>query len=310
MTAEEVRAFLDGGDPALRWQVLRDLDRAAPERVAAERARVPREGWGARLLAEQAADGLWDGGVYRPAWAPADRPMFDAWTATHFALQQLAEFDPDPDDPAVRRAVRRVADGVTWERGEPYFDGETEPCVNGAVVGIAAWCGRDCTPAVRTLLRTQRPDGGWNCQADSPVSSLHSTICAVEGLLAWERSAGDGTVTRARNRGEEYLLQRRLLFRRTTGEPVDPRFAMLAHPARWYYDYLRALDHFRRADLRDPRLADAVHLLRASRHADGLWRLELDHEGAVLFRMEGEAEGAPSRWITLKALRVLAWWGG
>lgn len=309
---DETIEYLLAGDPAIRWQTLRDLTDASDAAVGAERARVAREGWGARLLSLQADDGRWDAGTYRPGWAHEDRPFFDAWTATHFSLQQLADFGVDPADEAVRAAITRVRDDVTWEHeGQRYFDGEVEPCVNGVALGVAAYFGQDGAPIADTLLAGQLADGGWNCwdEDGTSPSSFHSTICAIEGLWAFEGAGGGSdAVTAARLRAEEYLLERSLLRRKSDGELIDPRFAMPSYPVRWFYDVLRALDHFRLtrpAD--DPRFAEAIALLRSRRLPTGMWMLELAHEGPTLFEFEREAEGFPSRWITLRALRVLAW---
>lgn len=304
--------YLMAGDPAIRWQVMADLTDAAPEEVAAQRARVASDGWGARLLDAQAEDGMWDGGVYRPGWADESRPFFDAWTATHFSLQQLVDFGVDPAHPRVSEAIRRVRENVRWDHaGERYFDGETEPCINGVLLTIGAYVGEPVDPVVDTILGGQLADGGWNCWAEegARVSSFHSTICVLEGLRDWEQATGGTDAARdARHAGEEYLLERRLLVRRSTGAVIDPRFAMTSYPVRWFYDVLRGLEHLRRAGRRDPRCADAVELVRGKRGADGLWRLENTHEGPTLFGMAGEREGFPSRWVTLRALRVLRWW--
>lgn len=304
--------YLLEGDPAIRWQVLRDLTDADEAEVARERSRVAREGWGARLLAEQAANGQWDGGAYRPGWADERRPFFDAWTATHFSLQQLMDFGVDPDDPRVQEAIARVRENVRWENaGQPYFEGETEPCINGIALALAAYFGEDGSAIATTLLETQLADGGWNCWAEDGTASasLHSTMCALEGLRAWEQaSPGSDAVAVARHKGEETILERSLLRRRSTGELIDPRFTMNSYPTRWYYDSLRALDYFRLARPEgDARCAEAVELLRAKRLSMGLWRLELTHEGPTLFEMEAEHEGFPSRWVSLRALRVLRW---
>ncbi len=304
--------YLLAGDPAIRWQTLRDLTDADEATVAVERARVASEGWGARLLAEQGADGRWDGGVYRPGWVDESRPMYDAWTATHFSLQQLVDLGVDPRDPRVVTAVDRVERQVRWDHdGEPYFEGETEPCINGVALTIATYFGRDGSAIVDTLVAGQLPDGGWNCwdEDGTSVASLHSTVCALEGLRdAYRARGGDARLDEVLRRGEEVLLERRLLFRKSDGEVIDPRFGMASYPVRWFYDTLRALEYFRRADLRDPRLGDAVELLRAKQLPDGRFPYENRHEGPVLFEMEGEHEGAPSRWVTLRARRVLRWW--
>ncbi|MBN9156462.1 hypothetical protein [Microbacterium sp.] len=311
----DVIEYLMQGDPAIRWQVLRDLTDAGPEAVAAERARVAREGWGARLLALQAEDGLWDGGVYRPGWVDEERPMYDAWTATHFSLQQLVDLGADPADPRMRSAVTRVRERVRWDQDDAprYFDGETEPCINGVVLSIASYVGESGDAVVRTILDGQLADGGWNCWAEygAEVSSLHSTICVLEGLWDWEQATGGTVESRtARLAAEEYLLERRLFLSRRTGAVIDPRFTMASYPVRWYYDVVRGLDYLRRSRPEpDPRCDEALALLRARRRADGRWALENEHPGPIPFELDGEREGFPSRWVTLRALRILRWAG-
>ncbi|WP_285114733.1 hypothetical protein [Leifsonia sp. fls2-241-R2A-40a] len=306
----DVLDWLLDSDPAIRWQVLQDLMGAGAEDVAAERARVAREGWGATFLSEQAEDGLWDGGTYRPGWIPPERDGFDAWSGTHFSLQQLVDFGLDPASPEARRAIERVRENVRWEHaGEPYFDGETEPCINGVALTIAVYFGQNGDRIAETLVDSRLDDGGWNCWAEygAKVSSFHSTICSVEGLSAWLRAGGDDPrAAETLTRGEEYLLERSLYRRRSDGTIPDPRMTMLSYPVRWYHDALRGLEHFRLQDRRDPRLADAVELVRGKADADGRWVLENIHEGPVI--VEFDMEGFQSKWLTLRALRVLRWW--
>ncbi|MET0781817.1 MAG: hypothetical protein ABWZ16_09880 [Microbacterium sp.] len=309
----DVLEYLLDSDPSIRWQVMRDLTDASAEEVAGERARVATEGWGARLLAEQAEDGLWDGGTYRPGWVAEDRPFYDAWSSTHPSLELLREFGLEPACPEATRATARVRENVRWEYdGEPYFEGEVEPCINGGALANAAYFGQDGTHIVETLLSGRLPDGGWNCwdEDGTSPSSFHSTICVLEGLWAWERAGGGSdAVASARAKAEEYLLERHLFRRASTGEIVDPRFTMPSFPTRWYYDVLRALDYLRLArPERDERCAEAIELVRGKMLPFGLWKLELTHQGPTLFTMEAEHEGFPSRWITLRALRVLRWW--
>lgn len=305
--------WLLDADPAIRWQVLRDLVDAPSDEVAAERSRVANEGWGAELLALQDAGGTWDGGTYRPAWADDHKPWFDAWTATHFVLGQLHDFGVDPSDPAVRRAIGLVRDNVRWEANDkPYFVGEVEPCINGAALANAAYFGESGDAIVETLLAGQLADGGWNCWAEygARVGSFHSTICVLEGLLEWEQAGGSAeAVTTARERGEEYLLERGLYRRRSTGEVADPRYTMFSFPTYWYHDVLRGLEYFRRArPALDERLADAIALVAAKADDEGRWPRENVHQGPTHLDMEGP-EGFPSRWTTLRALRVLRWAG-
>ncbi|MFE7845992.1 hypothetical protein ACFUTX_12475 [Microbacterium sp. NPDC057407] len=309
----DVIEYLMDGDPAIRWQVMRDLTDASPDEVRGERARVATEGWGARLIAEQGDDGLWDGGVYRPGWVDESRPFFDAWTATHFSLQSLVEFGVDPASLEAQRAVALVRDNARWEyNGAPYFDGEVEPCVNGIALVSGAYFGQEAGRISETLLATQHDDGGWNCWEEDAAapSSFHSTICALEGLWAWEEATGGSDALReARRRGEEYLLERRLYLRKTDGTVPDLRMTMTSVPWRWFYDVLRGLEYLRLArPERDPRCADAIELLRGKRLANGLFPFENHHEGPLLFTMDGEHDGFPSRWVTLRAMRVLRWW--
>ncbi|MFN8508466.1 MAG: hypothetical protein U0547_13025 [Dehalococcoidia bacterium] len=305
--------WLLDSDPAIRWQVLRDLAGAPAEAVAAERARIAREGWGARLLALQGPDGQWAGGACFPGgldWR--ELPKGQPWTATLPTLQLLWEFGIDPADARVRDAIAAVRDNGRWEHaGQPFFSGEVEPCINGRTVAIGAYFGEDVTPIVERLLGEQLEDGGWNCEAErgSVRSSFATTINVLEGLLAFEAAAGSTpAVVDARRRGEEYLLARALLRRASTGEVVNPSWLACAYPYHWHYDILRALDYFRATgSAPDPRLAEAVAVLRAKRAPDGTWPLENTHPGATHFALE-DGDGRPSRWNTLRALRVLAWY--
>jgi hypothetical protein len=297
-------------DPAIRWQVLRDLTDAPPETVAAERARVADEGWGARVLGLQGDDGQWEGG----ALFPARRPQVPGqpWTATAYSLVSLHDFGVDPHSDKVRRAVARVREHCRWEHaGQPFFDGEVEPCINGMVVTLGTYFDQNVDAVVSRLINEQLEDGGWNCEAEngSVRSSFHTTIRVLEGLLAHERATGGSPESiAARRRGEEYLLERKLFRRKSTGAVVDPAWLQFSFPTRWHYDVLRALDHFRAAGAPpDPRLDEAMELLRSKRQPGGAWLLENTHPGATHFAME-DGDGRPSRWNTLRALRVLRWY--
>ncbi|MBV9355320.1 MAG: hypothetical protein JO023_07310 [Chloroflexi bacterium] len=301
--------WLLDADPAIRWQVLRDLADASGETVAAERARVASEGWGARLLALQGDDGQWEGGALFPAHRSAQPGQ--PWTATAYSLLLLCDFGVDPNAAGVRRAVARVRQHCRWEHAaEPFFSGEVEPCINGMVVVLGVYFGENVDALVTRLVGEQLEDGGWNCEAEngSVRSSFHTTIRVLEGLSAHERAAGGSAASiAARRRGEEYLLERKLFRRKSTGEVVDPAFLRFSYPTRWYYDVLRALDYFRAAgDAPDPRIEEGMALLRARQQPDGTWLLENTHPGAVHFTVDA-GDGLPSRWNTLRALRVLRW---
>lgn len=314
-TSPVIQWLLDS-DPAIRWQVLRDLVGAPAEIVAVERARVATEGWGARMLALQGEDGQWEGGALFPArWFESDHSEHakgQPWTATAYSLVALHDFGVDPNDEKVRKAVAQVRAHSRWEHaGQPFFSGEVEPCINGMVVVLGVYFHQDVEGVVARLLGEQLEDGGWNCEAErgSVRSSFHTTIRVLEGLLAPERTNGGSPQSiAARRRGEEYLLERKLFRRKSTGAVVDPDWLQFSFPTRWHYDVLRGLEYFRAAgDLPDPRVDEAIQLLRAKQQSDGRWLLENTHPGAIHFELE-DGDGRPSRWNTLRALRVLKWY--
>ncbi|HKB35182.1 MAG TPA: hypothetical protein VKD72_01930, partial [Gemmataceae bacterium] len=301
-------------DPAIRWQVLQDLAHSPADVVASERARVASEGWGAQLLALQGDDGQWAGGACFPArsfnWRAENQGQ--PWTATLPTLQLLHDFGVDPTLDPVRRAVAQVREHCRWEHArQPFFSGEVEPCINGRTVTLGTYFGQEVEGVVARLLAEQLEDGGWNCEAEkgSVRSSFATTINVLEGLLAHERATGGSTESlAARRRGEEYLLERKLLRRKSTGEVVNPAWLQLSFPTRWRYDVLRALEYFRSAGAApDPRMDEAIALLRSKQQPDGTWLLENTHPGKVHFALE-DGDGRPSRWNTLRALRVLGWY--
>jgi hypothetical protein len=308
-----VLEWLLDSDPAVRWQVLRDVADAPPGQVAAERARVAAEGWGAQLLALRDDDGQWAGGACFPADFNGDFTAGQPWTSTLPTLTLLRDLGVDPEAERVRESVVLVRDNCRWEHaGQPFFEGEVEPCINGRTVALGAYFGVDVDGIVTRLLGEQLADGGWNCEAEngSVRSSFDTTICVLEGLLAHERATGGSAKSvAARRRGEEYLLRRRLFRRLSTGDVVEPGWLSFSFPTWWHYDVLRGLDYFRAAG-GDPdhRLSEAIDLVRNKRQDDGTWLLEKTHRGAVHFAMEDDAR--PSRWNTLRALRVLKWHDG
>jgi hypothetical protein len=319
----DVVAWLLDSDPAIRWQVMRDVGDATEGDVAAERARIAREGWGARLLALQRPDGQWDGGTplfdstAAANWwqsLPPERQgtLFPQWTSTTWSLTLLRNFGLDPVSAGARQAVGLVREHCRWEHdGEPFFAGEVEPCINGRAVAIGAYFGVDVQGIVHRLLGEQMSDGGWNCEQEngSTRGSYHSTIEVLDGLLEYERATGDQPQVRAaRLRGQEYLLERRMLRRLSTGEVIDPAWTQFSFPNGWHYDVLRGLDHLRAAAaVPDQRVAEAIDLVESKRDADGRWPLENPHPGRLYFAMD-EGEGRPSRWNTLRAMRVLRWY--
>lgn len=306
----DVIEWLMEGDPAIRWQVMQDLTDAPVDEVGAERARVEREGWGARLLAAEGTDGLWDGGACFPAGYRGGEPG-QPWTPTMHTLQTLQILGLDPASASGRRAVSLVAEHGHWEHaGQPYFDGEVEPCINGRTIEAGSYFGMDVAPIVDRILGERLADGGWNCEVEngSVRSSFDTTIDVLDGLLEFEhRTGGSDAVRQARHGGEEYLLERDLFRRKSTGEVIKPEYLDFAFPYYWHYDVLRGLDYFRHAGADpDARMAQAVELVRSKQQPDGRWLLDRTYPGRVWF--EVEEVGEPSRWNTLRALRVVRWW--
>jgi hypothetical protein len=291
------------GDPSIRWQVLRDLTDAPEETVAAERARVASEGWGAGLLDLQTDEGHWDDETQH------------GWMSTTDVLALLKELGLDPAGEPARKAIDLVNQRIRWFQlgGEPFFDGETEACLNGRILASGAYFGTRSGRLLERLLSEQLEDGGWNCKAPpSTRSSFHSTICVLEGLLAYEKAYGEtDAVTAARRRAEDYLVERRLLRSLTTGDVIDGRWTMFSFPSSWHYDVLRGLDYLRGAGAApDERLSEAIEILESKRLPDGSWPLDLVHAEAtnrIPVGIETEV-GKASRWNTLRAMRVLDWY--
>jgi hypothetical protein len=293
--------WLLDSDPAIRWQTMRDLTDASPEAVAAESGRVACEGVGAEILGCQGADG---------SWHRDDSPV---WLPTLFTMQFLRATGVDPADPGVDAAVARLEAGFRWDEEfgkRPFFEGEVEPCINGGVLALGAYFGCPSESLARRLVGEQLDDGGWNCDAPKSVrSSFHTTICVLEGLLEYEHAV-DSTpeIAAARRRAEEYLLERSLFRRLSSGEVANAEFLQFAYPPRYHYDVLRALDYFRAAGARpDARFRDALLLVESRRQAHGRWLLERAYDEALAFPFN-ESVGEPSRWNTLRALRVLRWY--
>ncbi len=368
----DVIEWMLDSDPAIRWQVMRDLTDAPTPEVVAERSRMTTEGWGARLLALQDYEGRW-GREVLPAgqkdlpdpatrrllrelhrvsiedlagylevdpasltgWESGSRDLHadeaapyrstlhwmeeqigtfrPEWTSSYHTLSLLRLMGLEPDTDRARSAVALVRKNAKWDHdGQDFFDGEVEPCINGTTVAIGAYFGENVDGIVGRLLDETLSDGRWNCEAErgSTRSSFHTTIAVLDGLLEYERAVGAAPeVTAARISGEEYLLERGLMRRRSTGEPVDPDFNLFAFPPRWHYDVLRGLDYFRKARREpDERCAEAIDLVIEKRGEDGRWNLENTYPGLVHFEID-DGDGKPSRWNTLRAMRVLGWAG-
>jgi hypothetical protein len=293
--------WLLDSDPAIRWQVMRDLTAAAPKAIAAERSRVATEGWGARLLALQAPAGNWGG-------PDEDRGLL----FTFYTLVVLKDLGLDPTSKQARKMIGRVERRLVFAGldNRPFLHGETEPCINGRILGLGAYFEEPNDALANQLLSEQLEDGGWNCQAPkSHRSSFHTTICVLEGLLEYERAGRkSAAVTKARKRAENYLLERRMFRSLRTGEVIDQRWLRVSFPTFWHYDVLRGLDYLRNAGIKpDNRVREAIETVIERRHQNGRWPLNLLHRERIPLEME-TGVGRASRWNTLRALRVLSWY--
>lgn len=313
----DLRDWLLDSDPALRWQVERDLLDAPDDQWQTTRARVATEGFGAALLAEQDPDGQWAGGSFFPAgFFDSDEPNQPGqpWIATTWVLRDLREWGADAA--ALGDTAARLDANSRWDYDDlPYWGGEIDVCINSYTLATGAWLGADVSALAAWFPAHQLADGGWNCEAEegnSTRSSFHSTLNALRGMLAYEEITGDTGLRESRRRGEEYLLERRLLYRASTGEQVGAFVERFVYPNRHRYSALFALDYFREASVHDgtapdPRLADAIEVVRAARQPDGRWVQTTPLAGRTWFAVD-VPEGEPSKWLTLMGTRVLEWW--
>jgi hypothetical protein len=300
--------WLLDSDPAIRWQVMRDLTNETPDAIAVESSRVAVKGWGAKLLALQSPAGNF-------GQAKQDRGLL----VTLYSLVVLMDLGIDADSKAAQKAIDRVDKRLRFKGHDNrrFFDGETEPCINGRILAVGAYFKRPNAALARQLLREQLEDGGWNCEAVEPSakrplsrrSSFHTTICVLEGLLSYERAGHkSAALTKARKRGENYLLERRMFRALRTGEVIDQRWLQFSFPTFWHYDVLRGLDYLRNAAIKpDSRIREAIEIVIKRRHQNGRWPLNLIHRESIPLKMETDVGGA-SRWNTLRALRVLRWY--
>ena len=323
---DSVIDWLMEGDAAIRWQTMRDLLDAPEGAWQAERQRTLGTGWGGQLLALQAEDGSWGGGIYSPKWI-----------STTYTLLLLCDIGIPPTNPAGSRGARLVLDRLLGETCDEKFMQKLaacDRCIVGMILQLAVYFGIEderTQALVDNLLSERMPDGGWNCRRGRRPkpphhSSFHTTFNVLGGLREFVEKRQDAPLRSAVLEAEQgalsMMLEHRLFKSHRTGENIDPKkkFTLLAFPYRWHYNVLRGLEYFARVAgtppgtpsgaprtapeaARDPRLQDAIDLLHASRREDGLWPLQYKFSGKVYFDME--KVGKPSRWVTLRALRAL-----
>jgi hypothetical protein len=301
--SKNILKWLLEADPAIRWQTLRDLSDANQKLIKIERTKVAQQGWGAKILAIQEPSGQFGGGIYNPKWI-----------STTYTILLLRRLGLDPYHPQMPISCKLLLDkGYYADGGINYFPsyGNSETCVTGMVLSILCYFqiqDQRMTHLVDYLLREQLPDGGWNCRRfkGDRHGSFHTTISVLEGLHEFQKNNAyvSHKITRSRDKAIEFLLIHRLFKSHRTGKIIDPKMTRLSFPPRWRYDILRVLDHFQATNIPyDSRMEDAMEIIRKKQRSDGRWLLQNQHPGKVFFDME--KVGKPSRWNTLRALRVL-----
>jgi hypothetical protein len=303
----QVVDWLMEGDPAIQWQTMRDVLGMPASKWKPVREQVAKEGWGQRLLSLRDPGGTWGGGIYTPKW-----------TSTNYTMLLLRDMGLPRESKAGAESAKVIIDrdlGSLEGRNFASHLAMFDLCVKGMYLALLAYFDvRDARVEVlvEQVLREQMDDGGWNCKRrlhDAHHSSLHTTINVLDGLADYAEYRGKkaaAVVAEPMRRAHEFMLAHRLFRSDKTGKVIREAFTKFSFPPRWHYDVLRALDHLRRMDIRDERLADAIELLESKRGPDGRWKLENHHRGIEFFKLE--KPGWPSRWNTLRALRVLRWW--
>jgi hypothetical protein len=307
MTEREIIAWLLDSDPSIRWQVKRDLLGEEDETFAQERMRVSTEGWGADLLSRQDTSGRWAGQLYD-----------HKWISTTYTMQLLRRMGLDPGNPQAHIACQQLLEGGYKKDGALSFAktvSHIDLGVSGLVLSILAYFGypdQRVHTVLEFLLDQQLPDGSW--VPEPGLERLQyifaGTMLVLDGLREYEKrySASSAQVVEAQLKGREFLSGHYLFKSKESKEILDQKLTRFSFPPRWHYDVLVALDYFQDCSTeKDGRLTDAIELVKSRCRKDGRWNLQNRHPGKTYFEME--EVGQPSRWNTLRALRVLKWWG-
>ena len=303
----KIISWLLEGDPSIRWQVQRDLLNSSPTKYESERRKIAKEGWGARLLALQDSSGTWGGGMYGPKW-----------TSTTYTMLTLRMIGLPPNNPQAKRACKLfLEEGFYTDGGINFFSyawKHSETCVTGMILALLAYFrypDERIHAIADHMINQQMPDGGWNCDSykGATHSSFHTTITTLEALYEYQCTFPEKKkrISQVRARGHEFLLAHRLYKSHRTGKVFDPKMTTMPFPHRWRYDVIRALDYFQACNApRDECMSDAIELLQSKQKKDGLWPVNSGMSGRKYFDLE--VAGQPSRWNTLRALRILKWW--
>lgn len=294
------------GDPSIRWQVMRDLLNETLVAYEHERVKVAENGWGQAILARQNADGHWGGGVYNPKW-----------TSTTYSLLMLRHLGLPADNPQAQLGCEKFFfRGLEKDGGINFFKSmsTSETCINGMLLALLSYFrypDQRLHSIVEFLLHEQMTDGGWNCQSihGATHSSFHTTISVLEGFAEYHQAYPEAgtTIKAAADAAHEFLFRHQIYKSHRTGKPAYPAITLMHFPPRWRYDFIRALDYFQSIQT-PPNLSmkTAIDLLYSKQSEDGRWIQNKPWNGQIFFQMEDT--GLPSRWNTLRALRIIKWW--
>jgi hypothetical protein len=298
----QVVDWLLEGDVSIQYQVHRDLLATEKPRL---QERIATEGWGAQFLSNRNKDGHWGQRFYQPKWI-----------STHYTILDLKNLAISPRNEEIRQSISQVIQKLKGPDGGILPIGtekKCDICVNGMFLNYASYFGANgeyLKSIVDFILTEHMVDGGFNCESNRKRvvhSSLHTTISVLEGILEYANNGYQYRLDElldAADKSRTFLFQHSLFRSHRTGEVIDKKMLMLSYPSRWRYDILRALDYFQSAGIDyDPRMQDALDILKKKQRKDYLWPVQAKHPGQTHFDME--KTGGPSRWNTLRALRVL-----
>jgi hypothetical protein len=301
MTESEIIQWLLQGDVAIQYQTYRDL--LGVERNDIQQ-RIVNQGWGRQFLSSQNTSGHWGLGFYQPKW-----------TSTHYTLLDLKNLGISQDCKAIRHAIDLILKNQKGRDGGINPSGTIENsdvCINGMALNYFSYfrtAEADLRSIVDFILSEHMEDGGFNCRSNrsgARHSSLHTTLSILEGILEYKNNNYGYRLKELLNAASEsieFMLQHRLFKSDKTGKIIRKQFLKLSWPSRWYFDILRALDYLQHAGVEyDQRMQDAIDEIQKKKTKAGLWKLQANHPGKFHFYME--EVGKPSRWNTLRALRV------
>jgi hypothetical protein len=285
------------GDVSVQYMVHRWLLDSDEHMLKQLQSRIALEGFGARILSCQRADGHWGYYYYQPKW-----------TSTHYTLLDLRSLYAPKSLKPCKEMISRMFDQCMKADGSLNLAKSDLPgdiCVDGMALNYSAYfCADDpdLGKLADHLLSAQKADGGFTWDIGSEAGDPHTTICVLEGLgqyLNTGLSDRNEDIKAAQRKAVEFLLSRQLFM-----DDKDIRYRKFSFPYRYRYDLLRVLECFAEQDVPyDPRMKPALDWLQGKRRHDGLWYLENTHKGNVHFVMEELR--LPSRFITVKALHIL-----